>query len=262
MKKKFTLITVAIAFSVLFFACKDDDGIAIPMPPPLPTEQADDSLFKDNTGKKTATKGKEKAAPAAKKEVAKKDTKPAPKQTAKAASSPCTGPCDMDSEQLTSGRYTIQIGVFPSESSARSLVRRMSGNGIRAYYAQVDNPAQLTGSFYRVRVGFFNGRGDAEGFAKSKLEPIGYAWWVDKRKNDNIGGTGGSFGGSSNNYDNFTFTPSKAPVDNELETAKQAYKEQLTREQAQASSEPSSGTSSKRKKVTRKKSNDDFDWDD
>jgi len=254
MKKKFAL-SIVIAFSVLFFAC-EDEGIPVPLPPPLPTAQADDSLFKDDASKKkTPAKGKEKAAPAPKKEVAKKEAKPAPapKQTAKANPIQCTVPCDTDSEQMTSGRYTIQIGVFPGESSARSLVRRMSDNGIRAYYAQVDNPAQLTGSFYRVRVGFFNGRAEAEGFAKSRLEPIGYAWWVDKRKNDKIGGSGGGFG-SSNNYDNYTFTPSKSS-DNEFAAAKQAYKEQLTTE----ASQPSSG---KRKKVTRNKaSDDDFDWD-
>ncbi|MCL1967550.1 MAG: SPOR domain-containing protein [Fibromonadales bacterium] len=251
MEKKIVLLTVVAAFSVFFFACKEDDSIAIPMPPPLPTGQADDTLLKDDS--KKPAKGKEKAAPAAKKEVAKKETKPA----AKPASVPCTAPCDTDSEQLSAGRYTIQIGVFPSESSARSLVRRMSENGIRAYYAQVDNPAQLLGSYYRVRVGFFNGRTDAEDFAKSKLQPIGYAWWVDKRKNDKVGGTGGSFGGS-NNYDNYTFTPSKS--DNELEATRQAYREQTTSLQQQGAS---SGTSSKRKKVTRNKSSDDdFDWDD
>ncbi|MDR2553969.1 MAG: SPOR domain-containing protein [Fibromonadaceae bacterium] len=260
MKKKFALSIVAIAFSVLFFAC-EDEGIPIPLPPPLPTAQADDSLFKDDAAnkKKTTAKGKEKAAPAAKKEVAKKDAKPAPapKQTAKSNPIQCTVPCDTDSEQLSSGRYTIQIGVFPGESSARSLVRRMSDNGIRAYYAQVDNPAQLTGSFYRVRVGFFNGRAEAEGFAKSRLEPIGYAWWVDKRKNDKIGGSGGG-----NNYNNYTFTPFKP--DNELETARQSYRDQLAREQTQAASVQQQGASSgKRKKVTRNKSSDDdFDWDD
>jgi len=258
MKKIFTILTVVAAFSVFFFACKEDEGIAIPMPPPMPT--ADDSTLLKDDAKKTSAKGKEKAAPAAKKEA---KPAPDPKQPAKAASVPCTVPCDTDSEQLSSGRYTIQIGVFPGESSAKSLVRRMSENGIKAYYAQVDNPAQLLGSYYRVRVGFFSGRSDAESFAKSRLEPIGYAWWVDKRKNDNIGGAGGSFGGGSSfsgstNYDSYTFTPSKAPVDNELETAKQSYKEQLSKEQSQASS----GTSSKRKKVTRnKKSDDDFDWD-
>jgi len=250
MKKRFTFLMI-VAFSGIFFAC-EDEGIPVPLPPPLPTAQADDSTLLQQDSKKTSAKSKEKAAPA-KKEVAKKEAKPT-----KPAAIPCTGSCDADSEQLSSGRYTIQIAVYPSESSAKSLVKRMSANGIRAYYAEVDNPAQLLGLYYRVRVGYFNGRAEAEDFAKSRLEPLGYAWWVDKRKNDKVGNPGGG----SNDYASYTFTPSKAPVDDEVEAAKQAYREQ----QAGTSSfqqETSSGTSSKRKKKTRSKPEDDeFNWDD
>jgi len=244
MKKRFTFL-MAVAFSGLFFAC-DDEGIPVPLPPPLPTAQADDSALLKQDNKKTDAKSKEKAAPA-QKEVAKKETK-----SAKPAALSCaaTATCDTDSEQLSSGRYTVQIAVYPSESSARSLVRKMSANGIKAYYAEVDSPAQLLGLYYRVRVGYFNGIAEAEDFARSRLEPLGYAWWVDKRKNDRVGNAG------SNNYASYTFTPS-APADDEVEAAKQAYREQLASEQS------GSGTTSKRKKKTRNKSSDnEFEWDD
>ena len=233
MKKRFAFLIVVVAFSVLFFACDKGEGIEFPMPRPLPTAQnGDDStLLKQNEAVDKAT--------ASKKTAAKKETKSAPKQAAKPAPIPCTVPCDTDSEQLSSGRYTIQIAVFPSESSAKSLVKRMSGNGIKAYYAQVDNPAKLLGSYYRVRVGYFNGRAEAENFAQTRLEPLGYAWWVDKRKNDNSGSTSVSTPLGS---------PPSAPVDEELEAAKRAYKEQLAKEQATASQQQTSNKKKKERK--------------
>jgi len=241
MKKRIATLIIVIAFSGLFSAC-EEEGIPVPLPPPLPVGQAEDdsTLLKQNevaekeaSPKKASDKKSKEKDP-----VAKKETKPAPKQSAKSDPSLCTVPCDTDSEQLSSGRYTIQIAVFPSESSAKSLVKKMSANGIKAYYAHVDNPAKLLGSYYRVRVGFFNGRTEAENFAKARLEPIGYAWWVDKRKNDKLGSTDAS-----------SFSSSNVPVDSELEAAKQAYREQLAREQAEANA-------GKKKK---KKSNSDFD---
>jgi len=254
MKKRIAFLIVAIAFSGLFFAC-EEEGIPVPLPPPLPVGQAetDSALLNQNqaAAQKNAPAKNSKEKPAAKKEA-----KSAPKQNAKPAAIPCTGPCDTDSEQLSSGRYNIQIAVLPSESSARSLVRRMSNNGIRAYYAQVENPAQLLGSYYRVRVGFFNGRSEAENFARTRLEPLGYAWWVDKRKNDKVGSAGAS-------SMSFSSSPPSAPVDDELEAAKQAYREQLAREQAAAASQPQQSSGKKKKKKSRSNSNDDdFDLDE
>jgi len=212
MKKKFAFLAVAIIFSVLFFACKEE-AIPLPIPPPLPYAQTDDSTLPKNevadnadAPKTAAAHSKEKSAP-----------KSAPKKGLKPVPVPCSMPCDTDSEQLSSGRYTVQIAIFPNESSAKALVKKMAGDGIKAYYTQINNPAQLLGLYYRVRVGFFNGRVEAESFAKTRLEPLGYAWWVDKRKNDK-GGT----------------SISKTP-DDELEAAKRAYKEQIARGGAAAS---------------------------
>jgi hypothetical protein len=244
MKKKIAFLIIAIAFSIFFFAC-EEETIPIPLPPPLPLAQAEDdsTLLKKNetvdkatASKKTTAKSEKKSAPVANKEVAKKETS---KKETKSAPILCSVPCDTDPEQLSSGRYTIQIAVFPNESSAKSLVKRMFGNGIKAYYAQVDNPAQLMGLYYRVRVGYFNGRIEAENFAKARLEPLGYAWWVDKRKNDKLGST------------SVSFSSSNAPVDEELEAAKRAYREQLAQEEAAAQQ-----TSKKKKK---KRNTDDFD---
>ncbi|MDR0516461.1 MAG: SPOR domain-containing protein [Fibromonadaceae bacterium] len=91
-----------------------------------------------------------------------------------------------DSGQLNSGRYTIQVGVFPNEIAAKKHIAQLAQNGINAYHTRVSNPAKLLGSHYRVRIGYFSERAYAETYAKSKLEPIGYAWWVDLAKNDKV----------------------------------------------------------------------------
>ena len=83
--------------------------------------------------------------------------------------------------QLDIGKFTIQIKAFPDEDSAKTLVNKMAENNINSYYVKKDNPNVM----YRVRVGYFNSRADATAFAKARLEPIGYEFWVDESKNDN-----------------------------------------------------------------------------
>jgi len=165
MKKFFVLI--AIAFSILFFAC-EDETIPIPLPP-SPTATAP-------TGEAAESKVPAEKTPA-------KTAKAPAKESVKTIQSG-------DVEQLSSGRYVIQVAVLPVEDSAKKIIKKLAENGIKAYSARVQDPDPakgVIGIYYRVRIGFFNGRTAAETFAKTMLEPIGYAWWIDKRKNDNIG---------------------------------------------------------------------------
>jgi DNA-binding Lrp family transcriptional regulator len=118
-----------------------------------------------------------------------------------------------DTDQLKSGRYTIQIAVSTSQSAAKSLVKKMAANGIKAYYVEVNNPDKLYGLFYRVRIGFFNGKFAAENFAKNRLEPLGHVWWIDLSKNDTVG-----------NSVVVTAPKSEPPPNSELEEAKREYK--------------------------------------
>ena len=90
-------------------------------------------------------------------------------------------------EQESSGPFVIQVSIQPSRRAANSVVSKLSDQGIKAYVAEVENPGELEGTFYRVRVGYFSSIASAQQFGKEVLAPQGYAGWVDNRKNDRIG---------------------------------------------------------------------------
>jgi len=87
----------------------------------------------------------------------------------------------------STGNYVIQVGIQPSENSANKIAGKLSANGIGSYLAKVENPGELEGTYYRVRIGYFTTLKDAQEYAKSTLEPLGFAWWVDTRRNDEVG---------------------------------------------------------------------------
>ena len=95
-------------------------------------------------------------------------------------------------EQESSGPFVIQVSIQPSRRAANSVVSKLSDQGIKAYVAEVENPGELEGTFYRVRVGYFSTIANAQQFGKEVLAPQGYAGWVDNRKNDRIGQPGAS----------------------------------------------------------------------
>ena len=173
MNKFFVLST--IVFSIFFFAC-EDDTIPIPLPPSQPSADA--------PGGENTEKSSEPA------KVAKSSAKEKPPAKAKEAPAPKTVVFDGDAEQLKTGRYIIQVGIFPTEASARKIIKKLAESGIKAYNAKVDNPDPekgMIGTYNRVRIGFFAARNAAESFAKTRLEPLGYSWWIDRSKNDNVG---------------------------------------------------------------------------
>ncbi|MCL1957082.1 MAG: SPOR domain-containing protein [Fibromonadales bacterium] len=181
MKKLF--VFSMLAFSMFFFAC-EEEVIPIPLPPPA---QA--------AGNEAAPPAEEKAEPQV---VAEKPSEPPAKPVKSSVKeAPIKEPAAKavtyfsgDAEQLSKGRYVIQISIFPMESSARKLIKKLADNGIKAYNAKVDNPDPekgMIGTYNRVRIGFFDAKPSAEAFAKSRLEPLGYSWWVDRSRNDNIG---------------------------------------------------------------------------
>jgi cell division septation protein DedD len=88
-------------------------------------------------------------------------------------------------EQQSTGTYAVQVAVLLEESKAKSMVASLKQSGYNAYYVGVNNPGKLTGRYYRVRVGYFNGVPEAENFAKTSLVKSGYTnWWIDKTAND------------------------------------------------------------------------------
>ena len=95
-------------------------------------------------------------------------------------------------EQESSGPFVIQVSIQSSKKAANGIVNKLSDQGIKAYVAEVENPGELEGTFYRVRVGYFSTIAHAQQFGKEVLAPQGYAGWVDNRKNDRIGQPGAS----------------------------------------------------------------------
>lgn len=85
------------------------------------------------------------------------------------------------------GQITIQVSIQPSKRNAQAILKQLESKGIRAYLAQVENPGELEGTYYRVRVGYFKTTDAARNFGKSSLEPLGFAWWTDNRANDKVG---------------------------------------------------------------------------
>jgi hypothetical protein len=175
---------VLIAFSIFFFAC-EDEIVPIPLPP---SQSVDNAQTEEKAEVQApAEKPSEPAKPI--KTPAKEPIKAPAKESAKTIVYSAQSD---DIEQLSSGRYVIQVAVFPIEASAKKLIKKLAENGIKAYNAKVQDPDPkkgVIGTYYRVRVGFFDGRTSAETFAKTRLESIGYAWWIDRSKNDNIGST-------------------------------------------------------------------------
>lgn len=111
--------------------------------------------------------------------------------------------------QADDGEYVIQVGIQPSKKSAESLVQKLSEKGVKAYYSSVENPGELEGTYYRVRVGFFASINDAQNFGRSVLETNGFPWWVDNRSNDAVGNptTSENLYESSNTSDNWEEQP-------------------------------------------------------
>jgi cell division septation protein DedD len=82
-----------------------------------------------------------------------------------------------------SGEWVIQVAVVMQKSRAGAMVNSLKRKGFTAYYKQVVNPGRLTGTYYRVRVGYFSKSQDASEFAKAKLQSY-KDWWLDKTDND------------------------------------------------------------------------------
>ena len=182
MKKSFIYTVVAVS-SIFLLSCLEDETIPIPLPPPPPQTAAVDLPPPPPPPAESVTT----PAPAiVSHSVPTSSTEPTPTPTVKELPPPPAW-ATSDIEQLSSGIYTIQVGVYPSEKEARNTVKKLARNEIDAYYRRFSNPAQLQGSYYRVRVGYFNGKSVAEEFARTKLTPLNYKWWVDMSRNDAIG---------------------------------------------------------------------------
>lgn len=92
------------------------------------------------------------------------------------------------------GRYVVQVAIFKSKRQAANLVEKLANSGYPAYVAEVENPVpDLYGTYHRVRIGRFRTVTEARTFGDNTLKPNGYDFWVDNKRNDAVGGEGGSY---------------------------------------------------------------------
>lgn len=111
----------------------------------------------------------------------------------------------------TTGSYVIQVGIQPSEKGANKIAGKLSESGITSYLARVENPGELEGTYYRVRIGYFETKAAAEQYAKNVLEPQGFAWWIDSRRNDEVGNPSSGTSGNTTTYSYPAPSPAPAP---------------------------------------------------
>jgi cell division protein FtsN len=74
--------------------------------------------------------------------------------------------------------FTIQVGSFKDRTAAESQVRRIAAQGVSAQVVQVPMEGRL---WYRVQVGRFETRAEAEAHYQKKIKPKGVQGFVTAR---------------------------------------------------------------------------------
>jgi hypothetical protein len=128
-------------------------------------------------------------------------------------------------EFVPGGPYVVQVSTIRSQGMAEDVARDLESKGYPSYLAEVQNPTpELSGTFYRVRLGGFNTISAAREFGNQALIPNGYEFWVDNRSNDNIGMGGYGLGqsASSDYSDSYAAEPQTSAGDSYTETPEPA----------------------------------------
>ena len=123
-----------------------------------------------------------------------------------------------DVKPLSDGPYVIQVSIQPSKKAADGVVKKLSEQGIEAYVVEVENPGELEGTYYRVRVGYFTSIKMAQDYGKQVLSSLNFAWWVDNSSNDQVGNPSGD-------EDDTDYSTYYAPAESSQEAAPAAEPE-------------------------------------
>lgn len=83
-------------------------------------------------------------------------------------------------QKLPVGRYTVNVGSFREKVWAVQLIKELEGKGYRAFIEETVIPKK--GTWYRVAVGQFSSRRDAQSFAQELKEREGKNSFVRKLK--------------------------------------------------------------------------------
>lgn len=110
-----------------------------------------------------------------------------PTPAAKVDVAPASGSSVVPNE---TGEWVLQVNVHKSEAEAKAQIAKLGQVGIPGYAVPVPTgDANLSGNYWRVRVGRFTTRADAQTYGKSVLEPKGLKFWVDRKSNESRQGT-------------------------------------------------------------------------
>lgn len=84
------------------------------------------------------------------------------------------------------GDWVLQINIHKSEAEARAQVQKLASQGITAYAIPVPTgETGLSGDYWRVRVGRFKDRSQAQAWGEANIVSRGLKFWVDKKSNEN-----------------------------------------------------------------------------
>jgi hypothetical protein len=125
--------------------------------------------------------------------------------------SPASAAASSQVEFSENGRYVVQVSCVKSEKFADKMAGGLKEKGYPAYVSEVQNPTpNLSGAYYRIRIGGFKAFSAAKSFGENTLSPNGYQYWVDKKSNDKVGmegyglGTGAVNGNAASSYESAT----------------------------------------------------------
>ncbi len=206
MKRKISFVCAASLCALLLTACSESEEQVQPTVTPKAKTAEKNSVAETNDDPEL--KPMTAAAPTDSAKAKKQEVKGANPDGAAVAVS-----------QGQSGSYVIQIGIQPSRKSANAIVAKLAESGIEAYISEVENPGELEGTYYRIRVGYFATIHDAKEFGKSRLEAAGFPWWVDNRSNDSVGNPAGddSESGYEESYSSTSYSE-PAPAESYVES--------------------------------------------
>lgn len=78
------------------------------------------------------------------------------------------------------GNYAIQVGAWRSEEKARSFVQLWSDREYPTVYVAQFGDEKMGDIWYRVRIGFFDSKAEAEKLGVQLSEEINTGYWISK----------------------------------------------------------------------------------
>ena len=176
-----TLLLGVLGISFILVGCDKKPGRPVPAQLPSTTGQSAKSdsndIFNEFYSDSAEASDKEKNTGTFSPNQAKKQATAA---TAKADANDSYTPVFSDN-----GRYVVQIATMASRWLADELAAEMKEKGYPSYVIEVQDPApNLTGTYYRVRIGGFNTSVEAKAFGENVLRPANFDYWVDRKANE------------------------------------------------------------------------------